>query len=192
MGVDCNIYLPGNVRVQDVAKVVAVLAGRKVVLETMIGGGLSAMVEGWRVEPTSIPEMARIAVSGPLSDAAQKARSDAGGCYCYFHFECDGADGRLLSPRSTPFWIAVGRGLVNFFGGAVDYNDCDDGNANYKRLPRNANYKRLPRANSENCPTGGTAWETLQKRIAAVKPLAPEHFDAVNKFAAYPIKAISK
>lgn len=62
MGCDCNVNLPANVRVKDVATVLAILAGKKVRLEPISDKCQSpvARVEGVKVETTCIPEMVMI------------------------------------------------------------------------------------------------------------------------------------
>ncbi len=39
----------------------------------------------------------------------------------------------MLLPRSTSFWLSVGKGLIDFFGGKMDYNDSDDIEINYSK-----------------------------------------------------------
>ena len=41
-----------------------------------------------------------------------------------------------MSPPSTAFWIAIGKGLVDFFGGKLDYNDCDEKDVDYRKPAR--------------------------------------------------------
>jgi len=178
MGVDCNIHLPANVRVRDVADIIGILAGKKTTVKTMNGGGLSVDVEGVKVEPTSIPEMVQITVKGPFSKDAQAARGDNEGLFCYYHFESEDkyVGWRDLNPRSTPFWCAVARSLVDFFGGEVDYNDCDT---------TRVDYRRSPRTNLVNCPSNNPEWDRFQKRMAAARPLAAEDFKRADKVSAY-------
>lgn len=70
--------------------------------------------------------------------------------------------GRLMMPPSTNFWVAIGKRLVQFFGGSIDYNDCDDVDVNFRR--RN-NPRHL------NSPTDRDAWYKFQNRLLKLKPL---------------------
>jgi hypothetical protein len=51
-------------------------------------------------------------------------------CYMVnYHFESDQTfDCRTMSPPSTSFWISIGVGLVQFFGGKLKYQDHGDEN----------------------------------------------------------------
>jgi hypothetical protein len=65
---------------------------------------------------------------------------------------------------------------VDFFGGKVDYNDCDS---------KGIDYRKRERPNSENCPSDGKAWDDFQRRIAAVKPLTDKDFKRAARAAGY-------
>lgn len=164
MGIDCRIYLPDNVRIKDVADVLGRAAG------CPLSTGY-ARVAG--VAVLSIPD---------VPSAAEIQVAPAGGCVdgepvhrVTYHFETDGR-GRLLTPPSTPFWVAVARRLVGFFGGVVDYDDSDDCDVDFARPHR---------ANRFNCPTDGEDWDSLQGRIAAVPPLSAGELAAAADLAAY-------
>src|SRR5581483_9606267 len=128
MSVDCHITLPDNVRVDNVADVIGIAAGLKPVWEYS-DNGKHKWVKVRGVEARSsgvVPGMALISIrsTGHLLVDGEDQHSG------YYHFEaCH--DGRLLSVTSTAFWIAVGHRLVDFFGGSIDYQDCDDVEVNY-------------------------------------------------------------
>lgn len=65
----------------------------------------------------------------------------------------------MLYCSSTSFWQAVGKRLVDFFGGSVDFNDCDDIDVDYSKEPGSTDV---------NAPTSGEHWENFQKRILEV------------------------
>jgi len=94
-----------------------------------------------------------------------------------YHFEPDNGAGRLLLPRSTPFWIALGVRLVDFFGGTVDYSDCDSVDVDYQVAAKSA---------LDNGPTDGEAWNVMQQRIIDLKPLSRQEIEAAAAFASYP------
>ena len=171
MGSDTNIYLPANVRAVDVAKVIGALLGERTEkrhFSQSIGGGWSAD-NASRVEPTTVPTMAMIYIGAP----GEMKKS------FYYHFECSEKPGcRLVSAHNTPKVIAVGRALVDFFGGSVVYNDCaDTGNK--------PNYQRTPKSDEDNCPNDGTPWYHLQQRIIDIKPIGEAELEKVRPFASY-------
>lgn len=137
MGVDCKIMLPHNVALRDVADVIGILSGvpkEKLTLNSRSHPGARYVaIPNVVLESCGdhLPQCANIIVEeSKLSDAARRARGDNGNPFVIYHFEPSGFDGRLLLPRSTAYWIAVGRGLVRFFGGKLVYSDCD-GRVNY-------------------------------------------------------------
>lgn len=166
MGVDCKIYLPDNVRIRDVAHVIAISAGLK---PRWGGSGKAKWVEvPVEVRNTSYPSMAEIAIYGDLVDGEKRH-------FVYYHFECS-KDGRQLMPRSTAFWIAIAHKLVDFFGGTIDYNDCDDVDIDYSK---DANSRLV------NAPEGNKEWDAFQERLFNVKPITKEELEHYDIFAAY-------
>ena len=100
------------------------------------------------------------------------------GHHVMFHGEPgDGCHGkyRLLMPRSTPFWIAIGTKLIQFFGGEIDFNDCDSKGMDLKR--------KKPR--KWNDPSNGKSWQDLQKDMWGLKPIAKDDLVAAAKYASY-------
>ena len=165
MGVDTRIRLPGDVRVRDVADVIGILAGRKV---SWGGSGKSRWVEveGVTVESAQgVPQCANIQIT-----PGDGVRPDH--IYVLYHFEDDEGNGRVLCPRSTPFWVAVGKRLVQFFGGTVDYQDCDDVEVDFK----------ADKPRSRNNPSDGKPWDDFQAEKAAIVPLTKEDVETCRKY----------
>jgi len=170
MGVDCGINLPDNVRVKDVAQIIGIAAG----LTPQWGGSHGAKwveVPGADVTNTIIPEMVEIAIRslGHLlidGDAMHTVN---------YHFESDN-NGRSLNPRSTAFWLAVAHRLVDFFGGTIDYQDCDDVEVDYF-VPANVR--------SVNSPSDNEEWDLFQQRKFEVKPITKEELLHYDNLAAY-------
>ncbi len=156
MGIDARVYLPGNVRVEDVASVLGILHGLPCHLEPLTVGDDARVcrVPGANVlGDARIPQMATIVLRRPNGDAVASF---------FYHFE--GAGGRrCVSDRATPRTVAAFRALADFFGGRVDANDCDDEEADYV-VP--------DRRDEENHPEDGPEWDALQRRISEVEPLA--------------------
>jgi hypothetical protein len=155
------------VRVKDVATVLGAAAGLPVVKRQFTGGrdGWAAEVEGVTVETTSVPHMLHLDFKAPQG---QTLVDGMAWHYCSFHYEYERSDGRLLMPRSNAFWVAIGKRLVDFFGGTVDYNDCDDVEVDYQRPKKS---RKL------NAPTSGAEWTAFQERLLAVKPLSAKELE---------------
>lgn len=169
MGVDCGITLPDNVRVKNVAEVIGIAAGLKPEWDgTSDGSAKWIRVPGVEVKQTTSPEMVEIRLTGKLIDGEVSH-------FVYYDFESD-YGGRALNPRSTAFWIAVAHRLVTFFGGKIDYQDCDTVEVDYKRAAKS---KQI------NSPSDGEPWDKFQKRLFEVKSITKEELEYYDKFAAY-------
>lgn len=186
MGVDCYIQLPGNVRVRDVGDVIGILSGVPAVKRSLGSlaedGAYSAHVEGVNVEPAQVVGLATITVTAPLSKAAQEARGVDEQPYCLYHFEPSECE-RLIMPRSTGYWLAIGYGLIQFFGGTLICQDCDE------KLKQ---YHFATRFDDENCPEDGREWQRFQDRKLALKPLKAKDFLRMEKYAAYKLQEASR
>lgn len=174
MGVDCKIYLPANVRIRDVAKVIGVVTGCAIHhrnLSSYDGDGWYVDVPAVELDRSSMVTLASVYIRRKTIDGADDH-------YVLYHFEGSGGR-RLMMPRSTAFWIAVGVRLVTFFGGSIDFQDCDDVDADLHVDPK---------SDAMNCPEDGVEWQNLQERIAALKPITEEEWRSFDEFAAYKIK----
>jgi hypothetical protein len=162
MGVDCRIRLPDNVRLRDVVSVLGVAVGYQPLRRDFsCSSGWSTEVDGVDTERVEhSPEMVKLTFEHR---------------YVPFFFEPDTFRGRLLMPTSTAFWCLVGHRLVDFFGGAVDYNDCDS---------TEWNYTKRDKPDNQNKPNDGDPWYSLQRRILAVEPITKAELEAF-KGAAY-------
>ena len=165
MGVDCRVTLPDRVRVQDVADVIAACAGNRPERCSFgQGRGWYADVPGVKVSGCDgTPGMASII----FPDVNGESR------IVYYHFEWS-SGGRGMLPPSTPFWVAIAKRLVDFFGGSVDYGDADDSEQDYTRPWR------------EDCRAeDGAEWEAFQERKMRVTPLTLGEFEEARRVAAY-------
>lgn len=168
MGIDTKISLPPNVRVQDVASVMGALLGLPVHLE-VCDGGLArqvryALVRGASVKGyEAIPQMCRIEIRrGPDLVATP-----------HFHFEMPGGR-RLVTMRMSAKNIALAKAVVDFFGGSVDFCDCDD---------EKVDYVVADKGDDLNHPEDGEEWEILQRRLVEVKPLSKKDVQACESLA---------
>lgn len=172
MGVGARITLPGFVCLRDAADVLGILAGAVQERGTLNNTDGAWYVHAADVETKpsgdTLPECARIHLNFTAVDGHDKH-------FVLYHFEW-GHDGtRGLMPRSTPFWLAVGKGLVDFFGGQLDYNDCDDEDVDYE-VPAQIQYANLD---------SDARWQRFQEAKWALKPVSREDMDAMAAHAAY-------
>jgi hypothetical protein len=75
--------------------------------------------------------------------------------------------------------MAIMHRLVDFFGGILDYNDCDDIDNNYEVEAKSW---------EDNRPSDGEAWYRLQNRILDLKPITEEEWRSYDKVAYYKIE----
>ena len=171
MGVSTVIRLPADARARDVAQVMGALLGCETKLvegkDAFSGSYFAARVKGAGLKCCeAVPECCYIEIKGATVGPSNRM--------IMFPFEPE-EGGRIIMPPATPLNIAMGKALVIFFGGAVDYNDCDSKRADYRcRKPR-------PRNN----PCDNKPWEKFQRDIASVKPLTPKEVKACVKVASY-------
>lgn len=149
MGVNIHCRLPSHTRVRDVALVIGAVVGMPIVREETD----LVMAPDARVETTSVPEMVYITFEDR---------------HAAYFFEDEDHDGRLFYPRSTPFWCAVAHRLVEFFGGEVDYNDCDDSSCDFKA-------KANRRSTTE-----------VMREVLTIKPLTRDEIATFKQVAGYP------
>lgn len=164
MGVDTRIYLPYQVRLRDAADVVGKLLGLPSELKPLQfsdNGAKHVCVDG--VSTTSygegygLHECAKIVLHGctvgPWTDPE-----------FMWYFEPDrgvfGLAMRIM-PHSTPHVIAMAEGLVNFFGGAIQYQDHTNHGDYFVESPDDFVL----------APQNGDAWEAMQIRIHELKPV---------------------
>jgi hypothetical protein len=164
MGVNCDITLPGNVRVSDVAKVIGRLSGCEAKKTRFSqGGGWYTEVKTVNVKPSTMPECCHIYWQHNEDDRA-----------VLYHFEWESSGNRGLSPNATAWWIAAAKRLVDFFGGSVDFNDCDSIDVDYEKEP-----------NPLNGASDNEEWYQLQQAIFDVQPLTDEEIQDAERYAAY-------
>ena len=177
MGVNSNIYLDAGVRVRDVADVIGILAGLKPYKSNFSStDGWFTKVDGVKVRSCEYSaDMCEIVIKGRLVDG-EEVHSVS-----YF-FEHDNGKYRFLYPKATPFWIAIGKGLCKFFGGKIDYADCDEGGIN-------ASWKKPRKSNS---PSDGRPWYAFEQAKLDLKPITKKDMIKANKWAGYKIEDYSE
>lgn len=144
MGTDCNIYLPGNVRVRDVANVVGIALGAEAQWQGF-NEPKWVIVPDAAVHP-SMPEMSSIITRGRRVTY-------------YYEVPRPNVGRRLVSLDTGPDATRVARVLVDFFGGYADFNDRDD---------TERDYEQPDRSDAENCSEGVAEWDAFQSRVWAL------------------------
>jgi len=182
MGVDTNIYLPIDVDIEDIGRVMSILMGNKPKLGKGYDNSFSCCVGGFKFEHTNTPHMTMILFTpegGKFIDGQDTH-------YCHFFYcnreEQTGEITNCLYPRSNPFWCALGKRLVQFFGGKVQFNDC--GSAKGKNVYRSKRHCPVDRRGLT--PHDGKKWNEYQKAMSELKPLTKENLDEVRKLTGYP------
>lgn len=169
MGVNTRIYLPHDVRIIDVANVIGILAGLEYSEEYLI--------PGVSVKSSSSASCAHIDITAPKGKTLIDGEENH---YTLFNFEAGedaGHYGRHLGPPSSAFWIAVGKKLAEFFGGAVIYTDGESIKASEAPVKF--------RKRGINNPEDGVPWHRWKKRIREVKPLTEDDLMAAAWCSAY-------
>ena len=172
MGVNCMIYLPSDVRLHDLTKAMGVAAGFEK-SKRPCGKSFYVEVKGVKTSVMDVlPMCPNIIFEGMTIDGES-------GHYVMFHGECSYGHGqwKLLMPRSTPFWIAMGKKLIETFGGKMDCNDCDEKKINFS----------LPKPRKYNDPEDDEPWEKLQQAIWDITPITQKDLIAARKYAAYDV-----
>jgi hypothetical protein len=177
MGVNVKCEFPYGTRLKDVAAVAAALLGHESKHEPIAGSKATfARVKGWSVMGAgSNPTLAYIVLDTTADNPAAKLirESDSGVYHLLYHFE--GNNGHpSIYPACIAAKIALCAGLVKFFGGTVDFNDCDDKDVNMR-------VKAKADIHASNDPE----WSLFQKRILAVQPIKAEDITRYEKFASY-------
>ena len=175
MGVDTRIYLPTTCSVRNVGNVMGAYMGLPVKKQSFRDNtGYYVIVDG--VQINGVPDISCIAIDlkGKLVDGEEHH-------HLLFHFETEYQDTPmfLLCPRSTPLWIAIGKKLINFFGGHMVYQDCgdwDDLENIYSQPCKSLRYNR---------PSDGDAWTAFQDKILSIVPLTQDDLNECKKYAAY-------
>lgn len=172
MGVNIQLHLYKSAKPEYIAKAMSILAGNDP-NPTRIG--VDARSEGYLVAAPPYT-LKPSAFSYPMGNISFNAPSDVDCSWheCTIHLNDNpGGFTWLLIPPSTPFWIALARDLVNVFGGALDYQDCDDSECDYFRFEQVRDYEG---------DQGFNDWQNYLMRMGA---LTSKDIEECRKFAAY-------
>jgi len=168
MGANAIIYLPHNARVTDVANVIGLLSGLPLTRRSD-NGWTYVTVPGVDVNATTILGLAEIIIKGNLIDGQTMH-------HVFFHYEdtTHAEYSKILMPSSTPYWLAVGKGLIEFFGGKLVFNDCLSEEGIVSPKPR-------PHYDQEN----NDQYEAFKKELFGVRALTTFDLLQMRQYAAY-------
>lgn len=162
MGSNSKCYLPNDVRPDDLVEAIAFLCGAKREIGTLQGGGVYASVNYAEVStsPNKDPNGRKVFVTPTHAMGFYIIHIAPTTCDGIWHMgdlfmypQADRANRFLLYAGVSEFWHEIERALVDFFGGEIDYNDCDSVDVDYKR--------RKPR--KSNCPEDNEEWDAFQR-----------------------------
>lgn len=169
MGIDARIYFPPQVAVDYVAEAIAIAGGAKWE-DRDIGGARNELVV---VNVPSLEVMSSRVVT--LVDIRFFDEIRQVPRYVNYHFEFGTKGERGLMPRSRAYWLAVGKKVVDAFGGKLDYSDCDNSDIDYEVEVRWPDEWQ-----------DGPGYEQLQAILRSITPVTAEDIAAMAEFAAYP------
>lgn len=182
MGYDTVIYLPPHVDDDDVCEMMAICAGAKAYRRDFGGNhkGWSAVVEGVSYQAEGL---------GRFPNMVLTKFKDAQGQERQVNYFCrhGATGGPMLRPRSTPFWLAVGRRLIGVFGGQLRHDDGSD-EINEEVDPSKAELS----AEDYDESNGNEGFYRRQEALMRALPLSPKELIAASQVAAYPYETNAK
>lgn len=173
MGVDCQIHLYPTADLDDIGKVIIALAGDPVVRHDFDNH------DGYYTRAGQDAEWKAQTFSRGMYSLTFEAKTRNGDEWGNVSAWLQTSDARIpgmimMIPRSTAWWIAVGKKLVGTFGGFLTYADTGSMEPDYARWP-----KPIMAA------TNGDDWQERQDILLAIKPLTRAEIEAETKHAAY-------
>ncbi len=120
MSVNTHIELPGHVCIRDVANAIGILAGLPII-EVARNHNKFRLVKGVYFSGfvSAAPQCVFIDLLEELVDGSTCHRA----VYGFESYE-DSDYQRALTAASSPFWLAIGFRLIEFFGGRLICQDC--------------------------------------------------------------------
>ena len=180
MGLDVYTYLPPSAESHNILTVTALLAGCPGEWKSFKDGGSKDYFGVDKKYANFIiygAEQHHVNQYVPLPSMVLKMHDgnkfiDGNDTISFFlHMESDLFPGfKMVSRYSNPFSGAIGKGLINFFGGLIDYNDCDDIAFNQSKDERS------------NIAHDGKDWKNFQKRLSEVEPVTMQNMLDVEKY----------
>ena len=178
MGVNCVVNLPVDVDEHDVAEVVGILAGLSPTWEETSNGRF-LRVDGAEGVATSVAGMSEVQLDWPKKKpGALVDGTDYHSASFHYSLREKGKIHNCFYPKSTPFWCAISRRLVWWFGGVVTFDDCSE-----KDIYRSKRHCPVDRYGL--IPNDGKPWTDYHNTLAVMEPLTLKDLKAAYKVAAY-------
>jgi len=166
MGCDCNIYLQGDALSHDIMSVLGILLGFEKTKESFSHRlefdyvGVKDVAYGYS-DGNNHKIFAKAGLSTPQHFTIEILNNPLDKEWhmlnCHFQYKQ-----LLLSGGSSNFWKTVGTELVKFFGGYIDYNDCDETEKDFS-----APCPRIEGNTHEDDP----AFHSFQEELWLLKPI---------------------
>lgn len=169
MTVNCKIWLEPTADFDDIVFVMRAAAGNKVTQEVLEFGTIYSVDGRLHISYHSFaPTMITVDFESP----ARPSSVDS-----HVNIHLNQTSGRhagqtFLGPVSNPFWGAIGKRLVEVFGGEIVYDS--DGTHTFK-APR----KKFMGADV------GKKWQKRQHALGAVKPITIEEMREAENYTAW-------
>jgi hypothetical protein len=169
MGTSCDIYLPNDVRVDDLITAIGFLLGAKREKWDFERGGYAYHCNFEEVTnqlgkkakyifPESTYDLQFHIINIAPTSIDKEIHSGS-----LFTNPCESHLGYiLLIGGATKFWQMLGTELVKFFGGYVDYNDCDS-------IDKDVEF---PKPRRINCHEENKEWDEFHDTLFALPTIA--------------------
>lgn len=176
MGIDIRLCIEKDIDMETVGKAIAICAGSRSARTPSVirVDGFRLETEEWAMQPDG--SFDRMMIN--FQDASGADRN----CRAYTTPDADwmGSDmGVSIYPRSTAFWIAVGRKLVSLFGGVLDEDDSDMVECDRRVKLNESGLSKL--ASSMGCSRQEALFDALEK----ILPLEWIDLEQANERAKY-------
>ena len=172
MGADCKIVINRPAQMDDIAEVAAVLLGHPHELYKIKGSTSDFhRASGYAFHASSSGLNTRVCNMGSLRFNDKSPQKS-------LFYLLEYKDGVYLSARSYPEAIALGKALVDFFGGYVIPNDYEGDGEEQRYTKASPTW--------DTSPEDGEDYSSFQRRKYEVQPLTEADFIAAEGLAAYP------
>lgn len=181
MGLNCKAYIPTDVSGYDAIKVVGILAGlpsKRVKFDRSEGHGIE--VHGTNLAASPVADGMTTFSFEPGKGKKLVDNQESHTCTFHYGARKNGKIWNLLYPASTPFWCAVMKETVEWFGGILFYNDCSEKKNNFFKARRFCPVDRY-----KFVPDDGAAWERYVSELAKMVPVTSLALRRATRVAGY-------
>lgn len=197
MGTNTNIYLPLDVNVELAAKAIGVMLGLPTKFREVRPRSMGPNSTYWESDVRGIryrrmgsiashatveflfrhPDKKKSLTSGYEAESAYFTLAER----CYPKIGGENFWNVVGCISSTPFWCALAKNLVDFFGGYAHFEDTDDPKG--KNVYRGR--RRCPADRAGLIPDDGSAWSRFHEALTKLTPPTPKEIKAARGVAHY-------